>query len=88
MMERRKEKLCDCILGMFYLSLKIGKTYSSAPQIYQTLFDGTKKNSPKPAGLYLFNKSMSFILITNKEHFSADTTVTHIQFYPQGAAQN
>ena len=66
MMERRKEKLCDCILGMFYLSLKTGKTYSSAPQIYQTLFDGTKKkkkNSPKPAGLYLFNKSMSFILI-------------------------
>ena len=64
MMERRKEKLCDCILGMFYLSLKTGKTYSSAPQIYQTLFDGTKKKySPKPAGLYLFNKSMSFILI-------------------------
>ena len=66
MMERRKEKLCDCILGMFYLSLKTGKTYSSAPQIYQTLFDGTKKkkkNSPKPVGLYLFNKSMSFILI-------------------------
>ena len=65
-MERRKEKLCDCILGMFYLSLKTGKTYSFAPQIYQTLFDGTKKkkkNSPKPAGLYLFNKSMSFILI-------------------------
>ena len=25
MMERRKEKLCDCILGMFYLSLKTGK---------------------------------------------------------------
>ena len=47
MMERRKEKLCDCILGMFYLSLKTGKTYPSAPQIYQTLFDGThtkKKN--------------------------------------------
>ena len=43
MMEMRKEKLCDCILGMFYLSLKIGKTYSPAPQIYQTLFDGTKK---------------------------------------------
>ena len=65
MMERRKEKLCDCILGMFYLSLKTGKTYPSAPQIYQTLFDGThtKKKLPKPAGLYLFNKSMSFILI-------------------------
>ena len=43
MMERRKEKLCDSILGMFYLSLKTGKTYSSAPKIYQTLFDGTKK---------------------------------------------
>ena len=69
MMERRKEKLCDCILGMFYLSLKTGKTYSSAPQFYQTLFDGTKKKkySPKPAGLYLFNKSMSFILIKSIE---------------------
>ena len=47
MMERRKEKLCDCILGMFYLSLKTGKTYSFAPQIYQTLFDGTKKKKTR-----------------------------------------
>ena len=47
MMERRKEKLCDCILGKFYLSLKTGKTYSSAPQIYQTLFDGTKKKKTR-----------------------------------------
>ena len=51
MMERRKEKLCDCILGMFYLSLKTGKTYSSAPQIYQTLFDGTKKKLAKTSWL-------------------------------------
>ena len=62
-MERRKEKLCDCILGMFYLSLKTGKTYSSAPQIYQTLFDGTKKKKILAKTSYLFNKSMSFILI-------------------------
>ena len=61
-MERRKEKLCDYILGMFYLSLKTGKTYSSAPQIYQTLFDGTKKKILAKTS-YLFNKSMSFILI-------------------------
>ena len=43
MMERREEKFCDSIFGMFNLSLKTGKTYSSAPKIYQTLFDGTKK---------------------------------------------
>ena len=47
MMERRKEKLCDCILGMSYLSLKTGKTYSFAPHIYQTLFDGTKKKKTR-----------------------------------------
>ena len=39
--------MCDCILGMFYLSLKTGKTYSSAPQIYQTLFDGTQKKKTR-----------------------------------------
>ena len=54
MMERRKEKLCDCILGMFYLSLKTGKTYSSAPQIYQTLFDGTKKKTRQNQLAYIY----------------------------------
>ena len=54
MMERRKEKLCDCILGMFYLSLKTGKTYSSAPQIYQTLFDGTKKKTCQNQLAYIY----------------------------------
>ena len=54
MMERRKEKLCDCILGMFYLSLKTGKTYSSAPQIYRTLFDGTKKKTRQNQLAYIY----------------------------------
>ena len=64
MMERRKEKLCDCILGMFYLSLKTGKlTLLRHKSIKLSLMAQKKKYSPKPAGLYLFNKSMSFILI-------------------------
>ena len=64
MMERRKEKLCDCILRMFYLSLKTGKlTLLRHKSIKLSLMAQKKKYSPKPAGLYLFNKSMSFILI-------------------------
>lgn len=48
--EKERGELCDCILGMFNLSLQTGKkkkkTYFPAPEIYQTLFDALPKTRP------------------------------------------
>ena len=62
MMERREEQLRDCILGMFNLSVQTGKRIFLR-QTFVKLSLMRHQKLTYTSCLYLFNKSMSFILI-------------------------
>ena len=54
MMERRKEKLCDCILGMFYLSLKTGKLTLLRHKSIKLSLMAQKKNTRQNQLAYIY----------------------------------